>query len=147
MTVVQDEIWEDKHHPKQDASPQEPHKAVARGTKRELDGAFSGPQDSAKDSQEIFKSQFAQRRKRMRIDNKEKRNLSMNQEVIKAKQIMADHTRVMIQAKRRLDANQVKQLDRESPINDRAEAKQQNGKHIAKDQDLDSQSQVIPSKK
>ena len=23
MTVVQDEIWEDKYHPKQDASPQE----------------------------------------------------------------------------------------------------------------------------
>ena len=71
----------------------------------------------------------------------------MNQEVTQTKQIMADHTRRMIKAKRRLDANQVKQLDREGLINDRAEAKQQNGKHNAKDQDFDSQSQVIPSKK
>ena len=81
------------------------------------------------------------------MDNKEKRNQSMNQEVTQAKQIMADHTRRMIKAKRRLDANQVKQLDSEGVINDRTEAEQQNGKHKAEDKDIGSKSQVIPSKK
>ena len=55
---------------------------------------------------------------------------------------MADHSRMTMKAKRRLDASQVQRLGREGEVNDSIVEDQQNGKHRADDKVIGSQCQA-----